>query len=206
MNNKKTNGSVNRPKPTRPVGPGFRRRGSNQAGFSLIELLVVVAIILIISAIAIPGLLAARKSANNSAAAASLKAWSSSANVYQSNYQVFPGLAANMKGAETTAAASAIGDKEIDTATATALDGGLPRSGFTFTYKAIPATLAGTGGAVGADHFEITAIPTSANSATDSFCVDHTGSYHTGVGATTFGSAAQGTSCNGDGYTLAMGQ
>jgi type IV pilus assembly protein PilA len=55
-------------------------------GFSLIELLIVVAIILIIAAIAIPSLLRARMAANESSAAASLRTLNTAENSYMAAY------------------------------------------------------------------------------------------------------------------------
>jgi len=55
-------------------------------GFSLIELLIVVAIILIIAAIAIPNLLRARISANESSAVSSIRTINSAEVTYQSAY------------------------------------------------------------------------------------------------------------------------
>jgi type IV pilus assembly protein PilA len=56
---------------------------SNQKGFSLVELLVVVIIIAIVAAIAIPNLLASRRAANEASAISTLRTIHSAEAVYQ---------------------------------------------------------------------------------------------------------------------------
>ena len=65
---------------------GLRRTKRN--GFSLIELLIVVAIILIIAAIAIPNFLHARIAANESTAVSSIHAINTSEIAYSSAYPI----------------------------------------------------------------------------------------------------------------------
>jgi prepilin-type N-terminal cleavage/methylation domain-containing protein len=61
-------------------------RKSKQYGFSLIELLIVVAIILIIAAIAIPNLLSGKMAANEASAVQSLRTIQSAETAYATTY------------------------------------------------------------------------------------------------------------------------
>jgi len=99
-----------------------------QKGFSLIELLIVVAIILIIAAIAIPNLLRARIAANESSAVASLRTINTAEISYNSSYPTV-GFAATLGALSGTSCAppSSTGACLIDTT----LSSGT-KSGYTF--------------------------------------------------------------------------
>ncbi|HEY6764646.1 MAG TPA: prepilin-type N-terminal cleavage/methylation domain-containing protein [Candidatus Sulfotelmatobacter sp.] len=104
-----------------------------QTGFSLIELLIVVAIILIIAAIAIPNLLHAKMAANESSAVGSLHALTTAEITYFTAYPTigYANAIAQLGGAapctpSTTTACI------IDNLLATAIPGGSGKSGYYF--------------------------------------------------------------------------
>jgi type IV pilus assembly protein PilA len=129
-----------------------------QKGFSLIELLIVVAIILIIAAIAIPNLLRARMAANEASAVGSIRTFNTSAVTYSSSWGVqFPGSLAAMAGAPGGVAvcgAAILIDPVLAAATAAAT----AKSGYFFTYVGATATPA-VGGCTGFQTYTIVGQP-----------------------------------------------
>jgi type IV pilus assembly protein PilA len=137
---------------------------TRQKGFSLIELLIVVAIILIIAAIAIPNLLRSRMAANEASAVGSVRTLNTSAVTYSSTYPAngYPATLASMGGPSPCTAVPA---------TACLIDAVLSagtKSGYTFTWVGDGATPS-----VG---YSITAIPVSVGtSGQRSFFSDQSG-------------------------------
>jgi type IV pilus assembly protein PilA len=136
-----------------------------QKGFSLIELLIVVAIILIIAAIAIPNLMHARMAANDSSAAASVRMINTAEIAYSGAYTNlgYPAALTNLGGASpcTPGIATAC---LIDNFLATN-GGGLGKSGYNFNATGSPSA-----GSTVNDQFYSTGTPLGPQSGTRAYC------------------------------------
>ncbi len=104
---------------------------NKQKGFSLIELLIVVAIILIIAAIAIPNLLRSKMAANEASAVASLRTYNTSIVAYSTTYNTDPLTSLSALGPSTTPSSTAA--DLVDSLLGVAAPS---KSGYSFTYSA----------------------------------------------------------------------
>ena len=136
-------------------------------GFSLIELLIVVAIILIIAAIAIPNLLRSRIAANQASAVGSLRTLNTAEITYSSTYNVgFSATAAYLAppataGANPTSTAAGLIDSVLAAGS---------KSGYTFSYT--PGT-ADSGGRI--NTYTFNGSPITSSTGTNYYFTDQSG-------------------------------
>lgn len=135
-------------------------------GFSLIELLIVVAIILIIAAIAIPNLLRSRIAANQASAVGSLRTLNTSEITYSSTYnvgftQTMGYLAPDPTGNNPTSTAAGLIDSILALGS---------KSGYSFTYSPGPSDSTGR-----INMYAFIAVPISSSTGTNYYYTDQSG-------------------------------
>lgn len=146
---------------------------NRQKGFSLIELLIVVAVILIIAAIAIPNFLHSKMAANQSSAVGSMRSLNTACVSYATSYGQFPTLLTDLGPVGSGGTPSSTSADLIDAVLASG-----SKSGYTFAYTA------GTSN----QSYSITATPIiAASSGQNMYFTDQSGVIRTdvsGAGAT----------------------
>jgi len=140
---------------------------NSSKGFSLIELLIVVAIILIIAAIAIPNLLRSRIAANQASAVGSLRTLNTAEITYSSTYNV--GFSYSLAYLAPTANATTNPTSTAAGLIDSILSGGA-KSGYSFTYA--PGASDSTGRI---NTYNFTAVPITSNTGTNYYYTDQSG-------------------------------
>jgi type IV pilus assembly protein PilA len=150
-------------------------------GFSLIELLIVVAIILIIAAIAIPNLIRARMSANDAAAAGSEHVIIASETGYDVAYPTIGYATMAQLGGASPCIPTTSANCLIDNSLALATTGANAKSGYVFNVYPVAAT------ATAPSTYYTTAAPLGSITGSKSFCAADDGvlRYSTSTVATT---------------------
>jgi prepilin-type N-terminal cleavage/methylation domain-containing protein len=141
-------------------------RHKNRRGFSLIELLIVVTIILIIAAIAIPNLIKAKMQGNETAAVGALRTLTESTVMYSNSYGGYPHALTDLGPPGTGTTPTATAAELIDSGLASGV-----KSGYKFTFAITASDPAGN--VLG---YTITATPvTPGTTGQRSFFVDSSG-------------------------------
>jgi type IV pilus assembly protein PilA len=161
-----------------------RNSRKSDAGFSLIELLVVVAILLVVAAIAVPNLLAAERSAKQSAAASSVRSIVTAERMYKNSFDSFEALAKLGGSAPCTSSI----------ATGCFIDDNLATNGGGNGVHSYNYAGQGINNGTGTNNtdFLITATPVSADEANVSYCATGDGTIRKLAGVTT---AADAPTC-----------
>ncbi len=143
-------------------------RRSSQ-GFSLIELLIVVAIILIIAAIAIPNLLRSRIAANQASAVGSLRTINTCEITYLSTFNVGYSSMLSYLGPSTGALPDSTGAGLVDSILAGSGNNS-SKSGYNFVYA--PTTDSTSGKVI---HYTLNGDPQSSSTGTNYYFTDESG-------------------------------